>query len=200
MVIGENKVVVMHYSVSAQGSELDSSFGKKPLAFIAGHGFLVPGLEAALMGHSEGDSFEVDVEAAQAYGTRQDELMQAVPIAAFEGLEVAEGMQFRATTEHGEQSVIVLEVNEDEVIVDGNHPLAGMDLSFKIAIEEVRDATEEELAHGHIHDQGGCCGGKGDGDEGGCCGGNKDDDHECCGGHNHDDDHECCGSGNCANH
>jgi FKBP-type peptidyl-prolyl cis-trans isomerase SlyD len=217
MTIGENKVVVMHYSVTAQGTELDSSFGKNPLVFIAGQGFLVPGLEAALMGHSAGERFEVQVEAAQGYGERQDELMQAVPKSAFEGMDVAEGMQFRATTEHGEQSVMVLEVTDDEVIVDGNHPLAGMDLSFDISIEEVRDATEEELAHGHVHGQGGC-GGHGHGDDHECCGGHghshgddheccggkghdHGDDHECCGGKGHDDDdHECCGGGNCANH
>lgn len=186
MKIEQNKVALIHYTVSAQGTELDSSVGKEPLAFIAGQGFLVPGLEDALMGKEAGEKFEIEVPADKAYGQRNDELMQSVPKSMFEGMEVAPGMQFRASTDTGEQTIMVLEVNDDEVVIDGNHPLAGMDLFFDVSVEEVRDATAEELAHGHVHGAGGhhhhegdeCCGGHGDD----CCGG-KDDDCGC--GHSH---------------
>ncbi|CAG9296649.1 FKBP-type peptidyl-prolyl cis-trans isomerase [Celerinatantimonas diazotrophica] len=155
MKIAENKVALIHYTVSAQGAELDSSEGKEPLAYIAGQGFLVPGLEDALMGHEAGETLEVEVPADKAYGQRDDHLMQAVPKTMFEGMDVEPGMQFRATTDNGEQTVMVLEVQDEEVVIDGNHPLAGMDLFFNVRIEQVRDATEEELQHGHVHGVGG---------------------------------------------
>jgi FKBP-type peptidyl-prolyl cis-trans isomerase SlyD len=92
------------------------------------------------------------VPAADAYGDRHDELTQAVPRNLFEGMDVQVGMRFRAAGPDGrEQSVIVLDVTEDEVVVDGNHPLSGIDLTFDVEVVLVRDATEEELAHGHVH-------------------------------------------------
>ncbi|MFM2482697.1 peptidylprolyl isomerase [Celerinatantimonas sp. YJH-8] len=188
MKIEQNKVASIHYTVSSQGTELDSSIGKEPLSYIAGHGFLVPGLENALMGKAAGDQFELEVVADEAYGQRDDNLTQAVPKSMFEGIEVQPGMQFRASTDAGEQTVMVLEVNDEEVVVDGNHPLAGMDLFFSVSVEDVRDATEEELAHGHVHGQGGH-----HHHDGECCGGHGG---ECCGGGGHDDcDHDGCGCG-----
>lgn len=179
MTIAKDKVVVMHYSVRANDQLVDSSFDAEPLSFIVGHGLLIPGLEAQLLGKASGDKLEVEVAAADAYGERYDALVQQVPKSMFGDIEVQPGMQFRASTDGGEQSVVVIEVEEDNVVVDGNHPLAGMDLSFDVEILEVRDATEEELAHGHLHGAGGCgggCGGCGDEHEhaeGGCCGGNE---------------------------
>lgn len=152
MKIAENKVAKIHYTVSAQGTELDSSKDKEPLAYLAGKGFLVPGLEEALMGHEVGEQFSVEVPADKAYGQRDDHLMQSVPKSMFEGMDVEPGMQFRASTDGGEQTVMILEVNDEDVVVDGNHPLAGMDLFFEVSIEEVRDASAEELEHGHVHD------------------------------------------------
>ncbi len=153
MTIENMKVVAMHYSVSDKnGNELDSSFGAEPLVFIHGTGSLIYGLEQALTGRSAGERFSLEVLAADAYGERHDELTQAVPKAMFEGMDVAAGMRFRAAGDDGrEQSVIILDVTDDEVIVDGNHPLAGLDLSFDIEILLVRDATADELAHGHAH-------------------------------------------------
>jgi len=189
MTIAEDKVVVMHYSLRANDQLLDSSFDGQPLSFIFGRGFLIPGLEKELQGKQTGDKFEVDVAAADAYGERHDGLVQQVPKSMFGDIEVQVGMQFRATTDGGDQSVVVIDVEEENVVVDGNHPLAGMDLSFDVEVMEVRDASEEELEHGHVHGAGGgCCGGGGCGEgehkhehgEGGCCGG-KGEGHGGCG-------------------
>lgn len=157
MNIKNNSVVAMHYLVkTSDGTEIDSSMDAEPLNFIHGMGYLIKGLEAALVGKTAGDKFAVDVAAVDAYGERIDELVQAIPKNMFEGMDVEVGLQFRATTDHGEQSVIVIDVNDDEVIVDGNHPLSGHDLSFDVEIISVREATAEEIEHGHIHGEGGC--------------------------------------------
>lgn len=153
MTIQQNKVVAMHYSVcDTNGNELDSSFGGEPLVFIYGTGALISGLEQALADKKAGDRFTVEIVAADAYGERQDSLTQAVPRALFEGMDVEVGMRFRAAGDDGqEQSVIVLDVTEDEVVVDGNHPLSGIDLTFDVEVLVVRDANDDELAHGHAH-------------------------------------------------
>ncbi|WP_026958989.1 FKBP-type peptidyl-prolyl cis-trans isomerase [Aliagarivorans taiwanensis] len=190
MAITQNTVVTMNYTVKANGEQLDTTAGKAPLAVLIGHMQLVPGLEAALIGKQAGDAFALELEPADAYGERNDNLVQAVPLSMFGEIEVEAGMQFRATTEEGEQSVMVIAVEGDDVIVDGNHPLAGVGLAFDVEIVETREATEEEIAHGHAHQpSSSCCGGNG-----GCGSHDKGDDHECCGGKGHeDDDHECCG-------
>lgn len=152
MIISQNNVVTLHYTVSTEdGTELDSSFGQEPLVFIQGTGFLIPGLDSALIGKAPGDKFDLDVEAEQAYGERVDQLVQEVPRAMFEGLDVEVGMSFRATTDQGEQSVIIIDANDEVVVVDGNHPLAGLNLSFEVEVVDVREATEDELEHGHVH-------------------------------------------------
>jgi FKBP-type peptidyl-prolyl cis-trans isomerase SlyD len=158
MKISENKVVVLHYAVSdSEDTLIDSSYDHSPLSIIQGTGYLIPGLEDALIDHVVGDKFEVAVSAENAYGDRHDEFVQTVPKSMFESVEdLAVGSQLRATTDDGEQTVIVLDVTDDEITVDGNHPLAGIDLKFEVDILEVRDATEDELKHGHVHGEGGC--------------------------------------------
>lgn len=158
MKITDNKVVVLHYAVSdSEDTLIDSSYDHEPLAVIQGSHYLIPGLEDELIGHEAGDKFEVSVSAENAYGQREDGFVQTVPKEMFAGIEDLEvGSQLRATTDEGEQTVIVIDVTEDEITVDGNHPLAGIDLKFDVEILEVRDATEEELAHGHVHAEGGC--------------------------------------------
>jgi len=158
MKISENKVVELHYAVSDTDDTLiDSSYDHSPLSIIQGTGYLIPGLEDALTDHVVGDKFEVEVSAENAYGDRHDEFVQTVPKSMFESVEdLAVGSQLRATTDDGEQTVIVIDVTEDEITVDGNHPLAGIDLKFDVEILEVRDATEDELQHGHVHGEGGC--------------------------------------------
>ena len=149
MKIENNSVVHMHYLVKTDdGTEIDSSFDGEPLQFIHGMGYLIKGLENALVGKTTGDKFEVDVPAADAYGERIEELLQVIPRSMFDGMDVQPGLQFRATTDQGEQSVIVIDVSDEEVVVDGNHPLAGHDLSFEVEILTVREATVEELDKG----------------------------------------------------
>jgi FKBP-type peptidyl-prolyl cis-trans isomerase SlyD len=158
MKISENKVVVLHYAVSdSEGTLIDSSYDHSPLSIIQGTGYLIPGLEEALLHHKAGDKFEVDVPADQAYGQRHDEYVQTVPKELFGGVEDLEvGAQLRAETDEGEQTVIVIDITDEGITVDGNHPLSGIDLSFDVEVLEVRDATEEELTHGHVHGEGGC--------------------------------------------
>lgn len=159
MKITNNLVVVMHYAVSdSEGTLIDSSYDHKPMAIIQGTGYLIPGLEGALIGHQVGDKFEVAVSAEQAYGQRHEQYVQTVPKELLQGVEeLTVGTQLRASTDDGEQTVIVIDVSDEEVTVDGNHPLAGLDLSFDVDILEVRAATEEELAHGHVHSEGESC-------------------------------------------
>lgn len=155
-IIGQDKAVTIHYVVkNAEGIVIDESQETAPLAFIFGRGMLIPGLENALSGKSSGDTLSAEIPAADAYGERHDGLVQTVPRTMFGEQDVNPGMQFRATTDHGDQSVMVIEVTEDSVTVDGNHPLAGVDLSFDVTVVDVRDATEEEIAHGHVHGPGG---------------------------------------------
>lgn len=203
MKISKDSVVVMHYAVSdSEGTLIDSSYDHKPMAIIQGSGYLIPGLEEALIDHQENDKFEVSVPCEQAYGQRHDDYVQSVPKELLQGVEdLAVGSQLRATTDDGEQTVIVIDITDDEVTVDGNHPLAGIDLRFDVEILEVREATADELAHGHIHSDGeGCCGGSHShehehDEKGGCCGGGEH-------GHDHSDKEKdgCCGGGGCSSH
>lgn len=158
MKIENNKVVKMHYAVmDSEETLIDSSYDHKPLEFIHGNGFLIPGLEVALNDKVVGDKFVADVAAVDGYGERQDGFVQTVPQSLFAGIEDLDvGMQLRAQTDDGEQTVIVIGMEDDMITVDGNHPLAGIDLKFEVEILEIRDATEEELEHGHVHVEGGC--------------------------------------------
>lgn len=155
MTITTDSVVTLHYTVSTEGTELDSSVGKNPLVVLMGRRFLIEGLEDELVGKTKGDKFSTTVEPEKAYGHRMDELVQSVPKSMFEGMEVEPGMSFRASSDGGEQSVIVIEVNDDNVVVDGNHPLSGVTLQFEVEVVDVREATPEELDHGHVHGEGG---------------------------------------------
>ncbi|GAA4499375.1 peptidylprolyl isomerase [Pseudaeromonas paramecii] len=211
MKVSHLSVVTLDYTVSDEAGEvLDSTEGREPLVYLHGAGFLVPGLEKALYDREPGDSFELKVDAADAYGEYHEELVQEVPGELFDGMEVAEGDTFVADTDDGHRPVTVVEVSEEFVKVDANHPLAGVNLQFAVTVRDVRAATAEEIAHGHVHG-GGCCGGH-DHDHGdeGCCGGHgHDHGHEhggegCCGGHGHqhaeEEEHQCCGGGGCRSH
>ncbi|WP_438864236.1 FKBP-type peptidyl-prolyl cis-trans isomerase [Neptunicella sp.] len=157
MKISQNSVVTMHFTVSSEdGVQIDSSRKGEPMMYIQGTRYMIQGLEEAVEGKQAGDSFALSVEPEKAYGQRHDQLVQVVPKSMFEGMDVEVGMQFRAGTDDGEQSVSVIDVTEDEVVVDGNHPLSGLTLNFEIEILDVREATAEELSHGHVHSAGGC--------------------------------------------
>lgn len=157
MNITNKTVATIHFTVcSADGTQIDSSKGAEPMVFLQGSHFLIEGLEQELEGKTVGDKFIVDIPPELGYGVRHDELVQTVPKAMFEDMDVTPGMTFRATTDDGEQSVMIVDVTDEEVIVDGNHPLSGLTLNFDVEVLEVREATEEELAHGHPHTEGGC--------------------------------------------
>ncbi|QNN22699.1 peptidylprolyl isomerase [Planctomycetales bacterium ZRK34] len=159
MQIAKDKVVMINYKLTdPDGQVLDSSEGRDPLAYLHGRGNIIPGLETALDGKSAGEQVQVTVEPAQAYGEKDDNLVQQVPLSKFEGVDKIEpGMQFTAQTQMGPRVISVTAVDEanDMVTVDANHPLAGVTLNFDVNIVEVREATAEELDHGHVHGPGG---------------------------------------------
>ncbi len=153
MSIKANAVVAIHYAVKdEEGAQLDSSEGKEPLTYLHGANNIIPGLEKALEGKAEGDQVEVTVAPEEGYGEHREELVEAVPREAFGDVDQLEpGMRFQAQTDKGPVSVVVTDVQEDTVTVDGNHPLAGKSLNFSVKVDSVRDATEEEISHGHVH-------------------------------------------------
>ncbi|MBT3146766.1 peptidylprolyl isomerase [Neptunomonas phycophila] len=157
MQVADKSVVSIHYTLTnSAGETLDSSVGQAPLAYLHGASNIVPGLENALVGKAVGDKLDVQVTAEEGYGPLREELVQKVPHENFQGVEDLQvGMQFMAQAPWGEQPVTVVKVEEDGVTLDGNHPLAGQDLTFAVEIVEIRDATEEEMTHGHAHGEGG---------------------------------------------
>lgn len=157
MNISDNSVASFHYTLTdSSGQVLDSSEGKEPLTYLHGVGNIIPGLEKELAGKAVGDKLTVAVPAAEAYGERNEEMIQELPASMFTGVEKIEpGMEFHAQTEQGLQVVRVQSVDGDTVTIDGNHPLAGVNLNFEVEITDVREATEEEKDHGHVHGAGG---------------------------------------------
>lgn len=156
MKIEKNRVVSFHYSVrEAGGEELESSRGRDPIAFLYGHGGIIPGLEPAFEGKAAGDSFEVTVAPEQAYGARRENLTQRIPKKHFGKAHLAPGATVVLQTNQGPRMVVVQKVGMSVVDVDLNHPMAGKTLQFAIDVAEVREASEEEIAHGHAHGAGG---------------------------------------------
>ncbi len=154
LLIGDKLVVSMHYKLTDDdGKVLDDSEGLEPLTYLHGSGNIIPGLEKALVGKVEGESLLVRVEPADGYGEINPELTQTLEKAAFKGVESIEvGMSFEAQAANGSvQRIMVKEVEGDKVTVDANHPLAGVVLNFAVKIVAIRAATEEEIAHGHVH-------------------------------------------------
>lgn len=156
MQIAENLVALIHYNLKDdQGNLLDSSEGQEPLPFLCGANNIVAGLESALIGKSAGDELEVTVTPEQGYGELREDLVQKVDRANFQGIdEIEVGMQFMAEAPWGQQPVTVTKVEEDGITLDGNHPLAGQTLVFAVKVTEVRAATDDEIAHGHVHGEG----------------------------------------------
>jgi FKBP-type peptidyl-prolyl cis-trans isomerase SlyD len=153
--MAQPRVVTIHYTLTNNaGEELDSSRGegREPLTYLEGAQNIIGGLESALNGKNPGDQAKVSVEPADGYGEVNEELVQPVPRSAFEGVESIEpGMQFQAQTPGGPQVVRVVEVNDETVTIDANHPLAGETLHFDVEVIDAREATEEEQEHGHAH-------------------------------------------------
>ncbi|MBF4333847.1 peptidylprolyl isomerase [Vibrio anguillarum] len=198
MKIEKNVVVSLAYQlVLEDGAVVDQSTVDAPLDYLHGHNNLITGLENELEGKVVGDKFTATIAPEEAYGEYNDELVQRVPAEVFQGVdEIEVGMRFLADTDQGQIPVEITEVDGDEVVVDGNHMLAGQTLTFDVEVVAIRAATEEEIQHGHIHQAGGCGHGH-DHDhdhdhEGGCCGGE---------GYDHGEKKEgCCGGGSCGSH
>jgi FKBP-type peptidyl-prolyl cis-trans isomerase SlyD len=158
MLIAANKAVSIDYTLTNDAGEvIDSSAGGAPLVYLHGAGNIIGGLESALVGKQAGDELDVSVEPADAYGEYSGELVATLNRSMFEGVDELEvGMQFHASGPDGSMQIVTIrELEGDDVIVDGNHPLAGQRLNFKVKVVEVRDASDEEVAHGHVHGEGG---------------------------------------------
>lgn len=154
LLVGDNLVVSMHYTLTDDdGNTLDSSEGNDPLTYLHGAGNILPGLEQALVGKTQGDKEQVKLDAKNGYGEIMQELIQTVNRSAFEGIDKVEvGMAFQAQGANGAiQHIVVKNIEGDDVTIDANHPLAGVNLNFDIEIVAVREATEEEIEHGHVH-------------------------------------------------
>lgn len=160
MQIADNCVVAIDYQLSNdEGEILDTSEGMQPLVYLHGAANIIPGLEQNLTGKQAGDEIEVSVEPELGYGEYMAELVATLDRSMFEGVEELEvGMQFHASApDGGMQIVTIRDIDGEEVTVDGNHPLAGQRLHFKVKVMEVRQASAEEIEHGHPHQEGGCC-------------------------------------------
>lgn len=154
MEICTNCVVSLHYTLTnGDGQQLDSSNGQEPFVYLHGAQGIIPGLEKALEGKTAGEDFQVTIPPEEAYGEVNDGLIQDVPREAFAGIDNVEpGMQFQTRDPNGQAlNITVKEVADDTVKIDANHPLAGQSLHFEVSIKDVREATEEELSHGHAH-------------------------------------------------
>lgn len=153
MLIGQNSVVSIDYELTNDAGEvLDASPAGEPLTYLHGASNIIPGLENELTGKAVGSQFKVTVQPEQGYGTHQPQLVQTVPRDAFpDPDDIQTGMRFSAQSDNGTLSVVVTGVTDKEVTVDANHPLAGQVLHFSVNVTSVRDATSEEIAHGHVH-------------------------------------------------
>lgn len=153
MQISKHKVASIHYTLrDNDGQVIDSSEGREPLNYLHGAGNLIPGMEEGLEGKSKGDKFSLKVSPEKGYGEKDEQLVQKVPRSAFGGQEVQKGMRF-STNQGG--VVTVTHVGLDSITVDANHPLAGVELNFAVEVVDVRNATNDEIAHGHVHGPGG---------------------------------------------
>ena len=153
MKVTKHRVVTIDYTLKdSEGEVLDTSEGEEPLQYIHGTDTLVPGLERRLEGTSPGDEIAVTVEPADGYGLRDDELVVSMPRERFSEIDdLSVGMQLEARNDEGPQLITVTEIGDEAVTVDANHPLAGAVLHFDVSVREVRQATSEEIEHGHVH-------------------------------------------------
>lgn len=158
MLIAANKAVSIDYTLTNDAGEvIDSSTGAAPMVYLHGAGNIIAGLEKALEGKSAGEELSVAVEPEDAYGEYSAELVAVLGREMFEGVDELEvGMQFHASGPDGSMQIVTIrDLDGDEVTVDGNHPLAGQRLHFQVKVIDVRDASAEEVSHGHIHGEGG---------------------------------------------
>ena len=157
MIAEKNKVVTFHYTLTnADGEEMESSHDKDPMTYLHGANNIIVGLEKAMEGHAIQDKFTATLKPEDAYGIRNDNNVQRIPLKRLKGIgKVSVGQILNLQTKQGPVQVTVLKVGRFNVDVDGNHPLAGIPLTFDVEITDIRDASEEETKHGHVHGPGG---------------------------------------------
>ena len=157
MSITQDQVVSIHYTLKDDSGEvIDRSAEGAPLTYLHGHGNLIPGLERELTGKNTGDRLQVRIAPVDAYGEYDSALVQSVPRRTLKGIaDVRVGMRLQAQTAEGARALTVTNVSGDMVTLDGNHPLAGKNLNFEVEVAGMREATAEELSHGHVHGDGG---------------------------------------------
>lgn len=153
MQIANDSVVEFHYKLTNdENVVIDESSERGPLAYLHGKGNIIPGLEKQLLGKAVGDKFTAVIEPEEAYGEKREDLVQKVPTNIFQGVDKVEvGMQFQVESPQGPAVVVVTKVEDDGITVDQNHPLAGVRLTFEVEIVSIREATPEEVDHGHVH-------------------------------------------------
>jgi FKBP-type peptidyl-prolyl cis-trans isomerase SlyD len=157
MNIEDNKVVNFHYTLlNEQGETVESSREREPMSYLHGAGNIIPGLEKGMAGHSVGDRFEVTVQPEEGYGERREANVQRIPLKRLGNIpRPRPGQILGLQTQQGPMQVTVLKVGRFNIDVDANHPLSGQVLKFDVEIMDIRDATEEEVSHGHAHGPGG---------------------------------------------
>ena len=192
MPIAANTKVAIHYTLTDDdGKVIDSSAGKDPLNYIQGQGMIVVGLEKAMLGKEVGDKLNVDVIPSEGYGEYNEELVRPIPKTAIQAEKIEPGMTFYANTPAGPIPLTVSRVEDENVIIDMNHELAGKTLHFAIEVVSAEPLSAEELKAMEEHAHHCCCGKHEDG-EGECCGKHEHGDGECCGKHKHEDGECCC--------
>jgi FKBP-type peptidyl-prolyl cis-trans isomerase SlyD len=158
MQISKNSAVEFHYTLSEAGEQIESSLNDTPLSYIHGSEGMLPGLETALEGKTAGDKFSVTLSPSESYGERVDDLIQRIPLKHLQGdVKVWKpGMTAMVQSNQGRHQVTIVKVGRFNADCDLNHPFAGKTLTFDVEIVSVREATSEEISHGHVHAEGGC--------------------------------------------
>ena len=157
MIVEKDKAVSFHYTLKdADGEQMETSRDKDPMSYLHGANNIIPGLEKAMEGRAVNDEFSVTVEPEEAYGVRNEKNVQRLPLKRLKGIgKVSVGQVLNLQTQNGQVQVTVLKVGRFNIDVDGNHPLAGKQLTFDVEITDIRDASKEELEHRHVHGLGG---------------------------------------------
>ena len=160
--ISKDKVVQLHYTLTDDsGKQIETTAGGDPVAYLHGHQNMIPGFEKAIEGHKTGDAVEFTLSPEEGYGQRTEGAVQRVPVKHVHGHPAGKkgvwkkGMVAWGNTEQGERQVTIVKVGRFMVDADTNHPLAGKSITFKVDITDVRDATNDEISHGHAHGPGG---------------------------------------------
>lgn len=185
MRVAKETVVAIEYTLKDdQGTLIDASGERGPMEYLHGAQNIIPGLEQGIEGLAAGDTKSVLVPPQLGYGEYSEKLIQLVPLSAFGANTPQVGMRFHAETNLGMRVLTIKKIEGEEVTLDGNHELAGKSLHFDIKVVSVRAAEPTELAHGHPHQAGGCCGGggcgSGEGSGGGCCSSEEGSEGGCC--------------------